>query len=207
MIPNSFRRTLRLYQAGSARLSTEFWHKLLLQSNNPLACRSGCSNCCHQPLTMTLLDGILVYQWLANNHLWARSLKKRFEETAERTTNLSLEIWMLGMIPCPLLDEETKACRAYKGRPFICRIAYSYDSDSCHPHRFMQAMAASPYAPRKETLYAHAELGAQLLKKHRLPYLVVPFAAAVLHGEAICTTKDDYSNRAKLVWMKELRGD
>ena len=206
MISKSFRRTLKLYQAGVARLTVEFRQKLLLQGG-VLACQRGCIHCCYQPLTMTILDGILVYQWLAKNHLWTRRLKESFEETAERTTNLALEVWLLGMIPCPLLDEEEKVCRAYKGRPFICRIAFSYDAYHCHPHRFIEMLKEVPRSLlRQETMQAEMELETKLLKRHRFPRLVLPFAAAVLHGEAICTT-DDYLDQAKLIWLKELRGD
>jgi len=206
MIPKPLRRTLKLYRAGVTQLASDFWRKLLTESK-PLACQRGCSNCCYQPLTMTLLDGILIYQWLADNHLWTTSLQKSFKETAERTTNLALEVWMLSMIPCPLLDLETKACGAYKVRPFVCRIAFSHNDYFCHPHRFMEAMAGAPYEPRQESLLALAAMEEGLLKKHRLPRVVLPFAAAVLHGEAICTTQDSYSDRAKMIWLKELKGD
>jgi len=156
---------------------------------------------------MTLLDGIIVYQWLADNHLWTSDIQKRFKETSDRTANLALEVWMLSMIPCPLLDSETKACMAYQARPFVCRIAFSHNEYFCHPHRFMEAMEAAPYEPRKVSLLALAKMEEALLKKHRLPRVVLPFATAVLHGEAICTTKADYMDRAKLIWLKELRGD
>ena len=156
---------------------------------------------------MTLLDGILVYQWLADNRLWTRALQERFQETADRTTNLALEVWMLSMIPCPLLDLETKSCMAYGARPFVCRIAFSHNDYFCHPHRFMEALQNAPYEPRKVSQVAHARMEERLLKKHRLPRVVLPFAAAVLHGEAICTTQDSYGDRLKLIWLKQLRGD
>ena len=205
MISKAFRRTLKLYQVNATRLAVGFWQKLLLQAERPLACQRGCCDCCYQPLTMTLFDGILVYQWLAAKNLWTRSLKERFEETAERTTNLALEIWMLGMIPCPLL--EGTECVAYGGRPFICRIAFSHDSYYCHPHRFVEALKAATYAPRKESLTTLAMLEKDLLQKYRFPRVVLPFAAAVLHGEAVCTTKDSYLDRVQLCWLKQLKGD
>jgi len=206
MISKNFRRTLKLYRAGVVRLASDFWRKLLFASERPIACQRSCSDCCYQPLTMTLMDGILVYQWLFDNHLWTRTLKARFEATADRTNNLALEVWMLSMIPCPLLNDETKACVAYKGRPFVCRIAFSHDAYYCHPHRFTEALAQKKYSPRKESLQLLKVVEEQLLKKHRLPRVVLPFAAAVLHGEAISTTKDSYMDRAKLIWLEQLRG-
>lgn len=208
MISNAFRRTLKLFQALRARVGQGFWQQLLLTVKRPLACRRGCSNCCYQPLTVSLLDGILVYQWLADNHLWTSTLKRRFEETADRTNGLALEVWLLSMTPCPLLDEETKVCRAYKGRPFPCRVAFAHDSYYCHPHRFAEALqhSSSKTDLRQSTFEELWRLEAGLLKRHRWPRIGLPFASAVLHGEAVCTTSDSYEDRLKIIWVSQLKG-
>lgn len=152
-------------------------------SDGLVSCQRGCSNCCHYPLFVSILEGTLTYQWLADRRLWVQGLRQRFQEAARQTWRLSIQTWMLSNAPCPLLGEDD-LCQAYEGRPLYCRTAYSRGaSHFCHPHRFLQA---DSLVARDVPTRAMAEAETALLKKLRLKRVLLPFAASVLYGECLC---------------------
>jgi len=180
-LPSSIELALRQLRVTREQAALEF-HQAVI-GDGAVSCQRGCSNCCHYPLYISVLEGILVYQWLADNRLWVQGLRERFLEAARQTWRLSIQTWMLSNAPCPLLDDD-QLCRAYKGRPLYCRTAYSRgEPHFCHPHRFLQA---DSLVARHEPTAAMAEAEATMLKKLRLKRMLLPFAPSVLYGECVC---------------------
>jgi Fe-S-cluster containining protein len=153
----------------------------LSDTGDQISCRKGCSNCCYHPVLVTVLEGIRIYQWLAEQRLWA-GLKKSLVEHSDKTLGLSLEIWLMSRIPCPLVTDKG-LCRAYPARPFSCKVTYSVgDPAGCEPH----AMSSSTgLIPKRAVLDAIAPVEADLLRRHGLPHVRVPLSTALLYGERI----------------------
>jgi len=160
-----------------------------------LSCRKGCSNCCYHPVLMTLLEGLTLYKWLHENGLWTNALKETLKKTARKTHNLPFEVWSLGLIPCPLLDDNG-LCKAYEARPFSCRITYSTgDPKNCHPHSLGPGMFPKSAAFEKLTA---AET--PILRRHHLVHFRLPLAASVLYGELIAQGGLDLDDCQTALW-------
>jgi len=180
-------RSIQEAHAEKLRIAAEFERGVL--SEGKVSCHAGCSNCCYYPLTISILEGINIYQWLAKNHLWTPKLKASFQEAKDKTWDLAPEIWLLSMIPCPLLDEQNR-CSAYEVRPLLCRTVYSRgDPYYCHPHRLGSSLTGI-LSRILEVDELHLQ-EAKILKRHRLKPLQVSLAAAVLLGERIVKKEVD----------------
>jgi Fe-S-cluster containining protein len=179
-LPSNIELALRQLRAVREQAALDFQQAVL--TDGAVSCQRGCSNCCHYPLFISILEGVLVYQWLADRRLWVQGLRQRFLDAARQTWRLSLQTWMLSNTPCPLLDKDD-LCRAYEGRPLYCRTAYSRgEPHFCHPHRFLQAESL---VSRNEPTGVMAEAEASILKKLRLKRVLLPFAVSVLYGECV----------------------
>lgn len=153
----------------------------LAEDGSYVSCHKGCSNCCYHPVFVTLLEGISLYQYLHENGLWTRTLKEKVKQTADQTHNLSVEVWILSLITCPLLDEKTLLCTAYEARPFSCRVTFSVgDPKSCHPHMLGPGML-----PKREAFESVTGLETEILRRHHLKHFRVPLAVGLLYGERI----------------------
>jgi hypothetical protein len=93
----------------------------------PIACKSGCSYCCHMRVVATVPEVIALADFIAVN-LSApaiEALRHRVAETDMKTHGLSDEQWGAGRFACPLLVEGK--CSVYAARPLDCR---GYNSTS-----------------------------------------------------------------------------
>jgi len=154
----------------------------------PLAsCLKGCHNCCYHPVLVTILEGLHIYGWLVEQHLWTTELRNRLSEHSDHTFGLSLPVWLMSRIACPLLDGGL--CSIYPARPFACKITFSTgDPEDCDPHR----LAGNPnMTPKREALEALGLTESSLLRQHSLPHVRLPLSTALLYGERI--VKDQIS--------------
>jgi Fe-S-cluster containining protein len=175
-------RSLAEAQSARQELATTYQQQLfpkLAEENEAVSCTQKCSNCCYHPVYATLLEGCTIYSWLSEHALWSTELKQALLDTQDRVKGLAVEVWMLSLIPCPLLKDDL--CSAYEVRPFACQVTYSIgDPNECHPHRLGPGML-----PRKDLYEALAVVEARILKRHHLRHFRIPLAAAVLWGEKI----------------------
>lgn len=161
----------------------------------PVSCRKGCANCCYHPVMVTVLEGIRIYQGLVLNDQWSSKLRASLTEHATKTMGLSVEVWMLGMIPCPFLSAD-KHCEIYKQRPFSCQITYSLGSaEDCHPHN----LGAGPL-PKRNLLDLLSAVDRPLMERLQLQYFRAPLSVALLYAEAICKGKLDITDFRKALW-------
>lgn len=163
--------------------------------NQETSCRKGCANCCYHPVLVTILEGVGLYQSLVKQELWTPRLKRSLTEHAQRVTGLSLEVWHLGMIPCPFLTAE-KTCSIYNSRPFSCKITYSVgDPEDCHAHKLGKGLV-----PRQVLLHIQAEVDKLLLSRQALPYFRVPLSVALLYAERLADGDLDIEDSLRALW-------
>lgn len=173
-------RSIREARMGRLRLAMDFEHEQ--QAKGIPTCRKGCHHCCYHPVQMSVLEGIGLYRWLAENLLWSHDLQEAFHDVARQTWGQSIEVWTLSMIACPLLTKDG-LCMAHKRAPFICRITVSTgDPYYCHPHRIDERLGI---IPRKAWLERLENMEGDLLRRHKLSYVYMPLAVAVLYGEKV----------------------
>jgi Fe-S-cluster containining protein len=148
-----------------------------------ITCKPGCSSCCYHPVSISILEGLLLYQNLVKNGKYTPALKEGLQAATERQLGVSYEVWLLSMTPCPLLDGQQK-CSAYSARPLICRT-YLATSDPfyCHPHRLGPD---TKIANRDEPTKKFHAFETKTLKGFRLEHLLMPIGTSVLLAERIC---------------------
>jgi len=175
--------------------------ELAVKTNANVSCRAGCSHCCYHPISISILEAIAVYRWLVKNHRWTTGLKKRVQEAADRQIGVSYEVWLLSLIPCPLLNDE-KLCSAYEARPLVCRTYFSLgDPHYCHPHRLGEN---TKMVPREELVKAYHNEQTKVLRRHRLQLTTLPIGSALLLAEQICEGETELSNVDKLIFKEYL---
>lgn len=151
-----------------------------------ITCKPTCSNCCRQPFYISIIEGLALYRWLAEHGRWTPSFKTKVQEVRDKTLALSLPVWLLSNIACPLLDD-AGLCTAYEARPFHCRVTFSIgDPQECHPHSLANDL---PILPRTAVVQEFNEQERGLLKRHELRGLLLPLAEAVLVAEEIASGK------------------
>lgn len=147
------------------------------------SCRKGCADCCYHPVTISILEGIILYRALLDSQQWTLKLRETLRETSERQYGISYAVWLLSLIPCPLLNEK-KECRVHAARPLNCRTYYATsDPHHCHPHRLGDS---TKILPRSEPVEAFAKAEEAILRRHHLQFLKIPIGSAVLLAERLC---------------------
>jgi Fe-S-cluster containining protein len=179
-LPMLVERAVAEVKALQAQTGMAFEQKLRAQ-DTWITCKVGCSNCCHHPFLVTIAEGLLLYRWLVSHGRWTPSLRKRVEQTRDKTLGLAFEIWLLSNIPCPLLED--RKCSAYEARPLHCRATFSTgDPEMCHPH---ELGGDTRLVQSTETIVMFNSKVRGLLKRVGVTAPLMPLAEAVLLGEAI----------------------
>ena len=100
---------------------------------NPVACKKGCSFCCHQtvlasPYELLYLAEAVKKKFPANA---ITGIIRKAEEKSAKTSKLRLTPLLKFKAPCPLLHSTGGFCMAYQARPIACRIYLSASVKSC----------------------------------------------------------------------------
>lgn len=189
-LPIFTERTLAETKADQVEHERVFRSKL-----GPVSCKAGCSNCCSHAVYATPAEGVLTYIALTQKGHWTPSLRKRLEEHARQTWDLSPVVWHLSNIPCPLLAQNR--CLIYEARPFTCRVVFADgDPDACHPHRANDFSSVLPHREAVEAFFAQQR---RLLKRHGLPAFALPISKAILAGEKVATGEADMEDFTQLL--------
>lgn len=156
-----------------------------------VTCAPGCASCCYHPISISVLEAIPIYRYLVRHRKWTTELRKRLQETAEKQLSVTYEVWLLSLIPCPLLGED-KRCTAYDERPLACRTMVSVgDPYYCHPHRMGDQ---TEVVPRDGTMLKFQEAEAKVLRKNQIQVRQVPIGQALLLAERVCNGDLDISS-------------
>jgi len=148
-----------------------------------ITCSAGCASCCYHPIAISILEAVPIYRSLVRHGKWNAALKKRLKDTGTQQLGMAYQVWLLALIPCPLLTED-KRCSAYEERPFVCRTLYSVgDPYFCHPHRLG---SNTQLVPRDGTLAEFHDEQAKILHHHHLRITTIPIGMALLLAEQLC---------------------
>lgn len=174
------------------RLMTDFDRKVRFDpkvTKGAITCMPGCAWCCHHPVAISIFEGISIYRWLVSQGKWSLNLKEKLKESAEQQFELTYEVWLKALIPCPLLGPDNK-CTVYPVRPLICRVYYATsDPHYCHPHRISDGK--TKLLPRDKVLAEFNQEQESILRKHKLQLITMPIGAALLMAERVCTEQID----------------
>jgi len=119
-----------LTQKMYARLEA-FQAKVIAENDVKVACRRGCSYCCHLRVEMRPHEAFVLAHHIATrvDPAMRDRLIARLEATATRLATMSVEEHRRAVIPCALLEDG--ACAVYEARPAACRKYYSVSVDTC----------------------------------------------------------------------------
>jgi Fe-S-cluster containining protein len=104
------------------------------QVNNPdapIACKAGCSFCCHLRVQIRPHEAIALYRYLRSQipDEKAAAIKAKVLANADRIGSMTEAEHMSARIPCAFLVED--CCSAYSTRPAICAAHHSLDRTGC----------------------------------------------------------------------------
>lgn len=172
-------------------LSSEFERKVhaeVPKAGARVTCSPGCHWCCYHPISISVLEGILIYRWIVSRGKWTLALKAKLKESADQQFGTTYEVWLLSLISCPLLGED-KRCSVYSARPLVCRGYYSIsDPHYCHPHRLGED---THILPRDSIVDPFHEEQERILRKNKIQMLTMPIGSALLLAEKVCTGELD----------------
>jgi uncharacterized protein len=109
----------------------EAWRAL--PTSPSVACRVGCTSCCHVPVGVAIPEVVLIAETLQ-----AESTEEELAEVLARVRRA--EGARIGLVgperdrlrhPCPMLDEADGTCSIYEFRPLNCRGWNSLEVASC----------------------------------------------------------------------------
>lgn len=105
-------------------------------SNGEVACRQGCSHCCHQTVGVTPLEAFAIVAHLLRTRSDEEltELSATLGERVRETRGLSAAEQYSPRFPCVFLEDG--ACSIYEARPLVCRGMNSLDADACQRRMF-----------------------------------------------------------------------
>ena len=122
----------------------------------PAACRAGCAFCCHQQVSATAAEILVIAQRIEAQEPAKRArMRLAVAKAEEKGRGLDpMQRWAQ-RAPCPLLGPD-KLCSVYEDRPFGCRGYVSLDVSACEG-AFAASDASSPVQiPRSEPVRLNA---------------------------------------------------
>jgi Fe-S-cluster containining protein len=93
-------------------------------------CKSGCANCCYQPVRSTKLEALFLYEKsksemrldiAQSQALFLNKKLKQIKDWKDHFTHKEQA--------CPLLDIKSGQCKSYEWRPLACRNYYALNTD------------------------------------------------------------------------------
>lgn len=153
----------------------------LLRKQTRLSCTPGCSNCCHLPVEISILEAITIHRYLVARGRWTPTLVTALRKHGEKTTFLAPAVWLLARIPCPLLSDHK--CTVYDVRPFHCRTMWAMgDPYYCDGQNFGPETTLVAKDEVMASFWGHEEL---MSKQTGMPYVRFPVGKALLLAEKI----------------------
>jgi hypothetical protein len=103
----------------------------IARGNVPIACRRGCSYCCHLRVEIRPHEAFVLAHHIATRFSAEQRARAeaRIDATAQRIAAMTVEEHQHAGIPCALLEDGV--CTAYEGRPAACRKYYSVSLTTC----------------------------------------------------------------------------
>jgi len=96
-------------------------------------CKPGCSACCSRLIHISIAEALIMYDHLKRSNTWLK-VREAAQKQYKTASSLSEIAWFNMNISCPILDLETKMCRAYPVRPTPCSVHFvTSDPSICDP--------------------------------------------------------------------------
>lgn len=131
-------------------------------SNGDVACRQGCSHCCHQTVGVTPLEAFAIVAHLVSSRSDGELtvLQAALEERVRETRGLTAAEQYSPRFPCVFLVDG--GCSIYEARPLVCRGMNSLDADACQRRMFDEVSRARFLTEGRDGLcYLEPILGAK----------------------------------------------
>ena len=153
-----------------------------------MACKAGCSWCCHQVVGVTTAELALLAQTIASLPQERQDrIKSRATEAMTKGRGLDQGQWWAAQIRCSLLEDDG-LCGIHADRPLACRAFNSADADLCRRSYEGEKLKA-PVLAAQHGVWAHAQMGLiQALTEADIPAGPVALAEGV---ERILTSPID----------------
>jgi Fe-S-cluster containining protein len=118
-----------LLAKADARFDATFEH--LRNRGAPIACKAGCSFCCHLRVTVAPHEAMALLGYLKSEipDSLAREIEQRVAANAERIAGMTEEQHCSTNVRCAFLVDG--ACSAYPARPMACALHHSLDVNAC----------------------------------------------------------------------------
>jgi hypothetical protein len=96
-----------------------------------VACKSGCSFCCHLRVTVSPPEAIALFRYLRSQvpASLAQEIEQRVLANSEQIAHMTDEQNLSTNVKCAFLVEG--ACSAYRARPMACALHHSLNVDAC----------------------------------------------------------------------------
>lgn len=119
---------------GDAQMLLDELLDLEKKPNSPkLACKEGCSYCCHQRVAVSIFEAIAIAFYLKNVYFRTEDKISEFASKlqflAAETSKMTISEWLKSGNKCPLLVDNY--CSIYSIRPIQCRAYTSTDAKLC----------------------------------------------------------------------------
>jgi len=109
-----------------AHVTELFENSITPQQKSMLACRAGCSFCCHQPVAVTAPEAFYLSAVLQLRPDALAAMGDVAQLSSDRDPDGNKVAWFR----CPLLDE-AGSCSAYRARPLACHAYVSMSVEDC----------------------------------------------------------------------------
>lgn len=104
-----------------------------IKSKTKISCKPACAGCCSRYTQISLAESIIIYDHLRKKKEWPE-VQKKSKEQLDIIKAVEPLSWFKLNIKCPILNLDTKLCRAYRVRPAICSTHFvTSDSKLCDP--------------------------------------------------------------------------
>lgn len=160
-----------------------------------ITCHKGCSHCCYWPLGVSLLEALVLHEWLVKNRRWTTRLQDELRQNAGKVTGLDHDVWKMARIPCPLLKDAT--CSVYEARPFVCRLVQSVgDPFDCQAHR----VDKSPnFVPATGYMFEYYDKLREIHKRCGVDMVTMPLSVALLAAARVASGEVELFDADKII--------
>ena len=155
--------------------------RILANSPKPLACKEGCSYCCHLFVEASVPEVLVIAGYILTmlSPEDQERISLAIDAYLEASQGLDYEGLMGLNLPCPLLHEHR--CTVYPHRPLSCQRWHSLDVNHCRAYAENPSSGTGvPTNPLVMIAHTAVETGLQFaLRDQKLPWQTVSFVAAL----------------------------
>jgi Fe-S-cluster containining protein len=158
-------------------------NRRLIDIHNKYSCKPGCSSCCSRSVFISVAESLVIQAELIHLNNW-KQIRERASSLIKYVKLTNQLSWLKMNLNCPILDPDTKRCKAYFVRPSICSTHFvTSDPAVCDPW----APTSIEYMP-EPMIDIHQEFERKLkniIEGHGILNLHLPIPLGLLFAERI----------------------